>query len=89
MTDEPTDQIPPALGDYSQIPSLNLSGMTAEQVLEALPEPTPEQLQAWLQSLNQIRAATMVNTSARLQVASVLASVSAIARSVGLILTVA
>lgn len=84
-----TDLPPPPLGDYNAVPALNLSGMTPDDILAALPPLTPEQQALWQQQLMTIRQAVMSAQNERQQVASVLGSIAAIARSVGLILTVA
>lgn len=78
----------PPLGDYGAVPPLNLAGLSVEEIEAALPEPTPEQLIQWQQALSSIRANTASNLAARAQVSLVLANVAAIARSIGLVLTV-
>lgn len=85
MTDLPT----PPLGNYDAVPPLNLAGMTPDDILAALPPLTQEQQALWQQQLMTIRQAVMSAQNERQQVASVLGSIAAIARSVGLILTVA
>lgn len=83
-----TDPTSP-LGDYGAVPALNLAGMTPDDILAALPPLTDEQKALWQQQLTAIRQAVLSAQQERQQVASVLGSLAAIARSIGLVLTVA
>lgn len=85
-----TDPTLPPLGDYDNpLIQLNLSNLTPDDVLAALPQLTSEQQLAWQQALSSIRAGIMTNNDARTQVAMILANIGAVARSVGMILTIA
>lgn len=79
----------PPLGDYSGVPALNLAGLTAADIEAALPLPSPQQQEAWNAALANINQAVLDNQATRAQVSVILANVAAIARSVGMILTIA
>lgn len=76
-------------GDYNQLPALDLSGMSNEQLLAAMPQLTEEQEKAVRMALANIVLGSQQNVEARRQLALMLSSLTHVARSIGMVMTLA
>lgn len=80
---------PSQSGDFSKIPALDLRGIDKEQLMAAMPALTTEQEAAVRMMLANIILGAQQNTTAKQQLALVLSSVTSLARSIGMVLTIA